>query len=71
MGYVSEQKFESIHQDLKPTLGWYRGCTESNCTGVIFICFHQFILPTNVRYDLEMIFYDILIHFELLFGKTS
>ena len=24
LGYFSEQKFESVHADLKPTLAWYK-----------------------------------------------
>ena len=44
----------------------YRGCTESNCTGVIFICFHQFILPIMLhmtKYDLETLIEYIFSYF--------
>ena len=43
-----------------------RGCTESNCTGVIFICFHQFILPIMLhmtKYDLETLIEYIFSYF--------
>ena len=44
----------------------HRGCTESNCTGVIFICFHQFILPIMLhmtKYDLETLIEYIFSYF--------